>query len=578
MERNTGGLAPPEHVLLTVLGTNPQRARYALEERQIDAQLAPIALYNLLPEVRRPDRVLALCTTEARKDSWLSLNEELGDRCQPVEIVAGDTQEDVNRFLATVTSNIPERVDLTVDVTHGFRHFSFLTYVAVLYLAALHGVRIRGAYYGMLNKHPKLSPFLDLRPLLDLPSWIHALEVLRDSGSTEPMARILRDGPDSQAARGSARDLAAVSEAYLSGLPLELGQQASNIRKYRLRSLRRLLGDSHRLPLADKLIERLDEILEPLALTSPPAGPGWKNQIRTSKTELQRQARIIDSLRDRGGFATALRLMREWVVSWVIWRTAPEDDWLNRSVRHDAETLLHAIKEIRNTEEHGVLTDAQRRVGGFWDALAEVRNAYAHHGMRGDDLVRDRSIKATRDRVVRVWEETLRECPCFDLSLSDSFQGRILVSPIGMRPGVLFSALQACRTCGDREDPALCLIICSPETQGRIAEALRYAKYVGKMEPVLLEDAFGGGSETISRLAHSTRRHFIGATEVLVNITGGTTMMGLAAEKLAAAARSLACPVRRFGLIDRRPPEHQEVDPYQAGEPFWLDAGNEDAN
>ena len=108
-------------------------------------------------------------------------------------------------------------------MTHGLRHFAFLTYVAVLYLAALRSVRIRAAYYGMLNRHPSPSQFLDLRPLLDLPRWVHALEVLRDTGSTLPMATTLRDGPDSQPARDSARDLTALSEAYLSSLPLEFG-------------------------------------------------------------------------------------------------------------------------------------------------------------------------------------------------------------------------------------------------------------------------------------------------------------------------------------------------------------------
>ena len=55
--------------------------------------------------------------------------------------------------------------------------------------------------------------------------------------------------------------------------------------------------------------------------------------------------------------------------------------------------------------------------------------------------------------------------------------------------------------------------------------------------------------------------------------------MGLVAEALAAAARKLACPVRRFGLIDRRPPEQQDTDPYQAGETFWLDSAEDvDAN
>ena len=53
--------------------------------------------------------------------------------------------------------------------------------------------------------------------------------------------------------------------------------------------------------------------------------------------------------------------------------------------------------------------------------------------------------------------------------------------------------------------------------------------------------------------------------------------MGLAAEALASTARGMARPVRRFGLIDRRPADRQMADPYQTGEPFWLDRpGDED--
>ena len=574
MDLSTGGQTSTEHVLLTVLGTNPSKARYALEDRQTDARIAPIALFNLLPESERPDRVLALCTTEARRDTWPLLENDLGKRCQtePIDI-AGETQDGVNTFLQTVTGAIPEDVDLTVDVTHGFRHFSFLTYLAVLYLAALRRVKIRGAYYGMLNPHPTHSPFLDLRPLLDLPRWVHALEVLRETGSTLPIANLLSDGPDSEPARDNVRDLTALSGTYLSGLPLELGWQVRNFLKFRPKPLRRLLRRGHRLPLTDDLVKVLSEIVEPFALADRPRGQGWKNQIRITKSELQRQVRIIDDLLDHGSFATAVGLMREWTVSWVIWRWGDEGDWLSRNVRRDAETRLHAIRAIEGDQELAAsLSDEQRKVGRFWKDLAEVRNAYAHHGMRGDDLVRDRQVEAARNRVLEVWKETLHTCPNYDLSIGDPPGGRVLVTPIGMRPGVLFSAVQACRAHGDRTDPARCLVICSPETEGFIAQATQRANYRGAVELLRFEDAFGGGSDAIRRLTRPARRHFIGITEVLVNVTGGTTLMGLAAEELAGEARSLACAVSRFGLIDRRPPARQDADPYQAGEPFWLNA------
>ena len=154
----------------------------------------------------------------------------------------------------------------------------------------------------------------------------------------------------------------------------------------------------------------------------------------------------------------------------------------------------------------------------------------------------------------------------------------MLVSPIGKRPGVLFSAVHACRTDGGGGEPVLCLAVCSGESQGMVAEALQRACYAGAVEPLVFDDAVGGGRSEIEHLVQAARPHFVGAGDVVVNVTGGTTLMGLAAEALATAARDLACPVRRFGLIDRRPPSEQESEPYRAGEPFWLDiAENDDA-
>ena len=231
LKSNGNGNSVREHLLLSVLGTYSKPARYTLGGREVEARLAPAALLELLPEENRPDRVLALCTPEAeQKQLAVARRCTLGDRF-PVEVVqvsAGDTQQDVDTFLEDVVGAVDQGVGLTVDVTHGFRHFSFLTYFAVLYLAALRGVKIRGAYYGMLNPAGP-SPFLDLRSLLDLPRWVHAVEVLRETGSALPMARNLLDGSGGQPARDNARDLGNFSEAYLSALPLELGWQARNV-------------------------------------------------------------------------------------------------------------------------------------------------------------------------------------------------------------------------------------------------------------------------------------------------------------------------------------------------------------
>lgn len=567
-----GGIAARERLLLTVLGTNPQAAVYSLEGRQAEARLAPAALFDLLPETEKPRCALALCTPEAKRESLPLLEQELRGKCEvePVDVSAGETQEDVNAYLAQVSNAVSgkQNVDLVVDVTHGWRHFSFLTYAAVLYLAALRGVTVRGAYYGLLRRDGP-SPFLDLRPLLELPRWVHALETLRDTGGAAPMAGILGEKSNQKIAR----ELSQFSQGHLSGLPLESGRAAHRIRDQGRKPLKKLLKDGHRLPLAGELVEQLATILEPFALTESVSRNGWKKRVVLSKQELKRQASIVDDLLEHGNIAAALGLMREWTVSWATWRLGGESEWLYRKVRTKATNILGAMAAIiKDAELSGVLTEKQCSLGDFWSNLSSLRNAYHHHGMRPQDLVGDKKQEHELCSIRKFWEGTLRSCPDFSLRIGESPGGRVLVSPIGMRPGVLFSALQSCRA--DGGEPAVCLVICSRETEGSIEEAARRAEYTGAIERLRLDDPYGGRSE-IESLAKKARLLLIGAGEVLVNVTGGTTLMGLAAEELANAARRLACPVRRFGLIDRRPPQQQDAEPYRTGELFRLNSAED---
>ena len=120
----------------------------------------------------------------------------------------------------------------------------------MLYLTSLRGVKIRGAYYGMiegtLQDAPK--PIIDLQPLLELPEWFHAVRMFRDYGTTNPIAdrlqpladtlnqetrRLFKVG-DKEAGKEHSEQLKQVKHsigslekhafAYESALPLELGK------------------------------------------------------------------------------------------------------------------------------------------------------------------------------------------------------------------------------------------------------------------------------------------------------------------------------------------------------------------
>jgi CRISPR-associated DxTHG motif protein len=115
-------------VLVSVLGTDPKDAIYELAGRTQRARLAPIALLHLGDEP--VDEVIALCTAEAADKSLPLLEEGAGSvPVTPSEIPGGVSDEEIGRFLDTFTKSIPEGSELVVDITHGFRHLSFLTEV-----------------------------------------------------------------------------------------------------------------------------------------------------------------------------------------------------------------------------------------------------------------------------------------------------------------------------------------------------------------------------------------------------------------------------------------------------------------
>lgn len=546
-----------EHLLLTVLGTRLQETSYMLRDEQCSARLAPVALYSLLAKEDRPQRLMAVCTASAKCETLPYLEQAMAGLCEvnAIDVPAGESESEVDQFLNNVAEHVAAGAELTLDLTHGFRHLTFLTYFAVLYLSHLRSVKIRGAWYGMLREGS--SPFLDLRPLLDLPKWLHALATFRETGSALPIANLLESTPN--------RDLKLFSEAYLSGLPLEAGLHAQSVCDG-YKPLLKQLKQTHRLPLSEKLAE---EIIDPLKrLTVATEESRCKGSVVLTKEELERQALLIDQLLEHGSHAVALGLMSEWTVSWIACRRK-EERWLERdTVRMSATNLLHAIDAIgKDPELRNIIDEKQRGLGNFWRQLKELRNGFAHHGMRKQKLV-GKEIQVKIKAVKKYWDDTLKFFPQIPVRLGGTACQNILISPLGMRPGVVFSAIKAVGE--TRID--LCLFICSKESSSTVAEALSRAGYDGSREILLLEDAHGGGRPEIDRLTKEAKRLFIGADKVFVNVTGGTTLMGLAAESLAKAARSLACPtVRRFGLIDRRKSNEQENDPYQVGEPFWLD-------
>src|SRR5581483_8937074 len=103
--------------------------------------------------------------------------------------------------------------------------------------------------------------------------------------------------------------------------------------------------------------------------------------------------------------------------------------------------------------------------------------------------------------------------------------GRVLVTPLGHSPGVLFTALR-------RLQPNLALVIASAESAPLVEEACQRAGWDrAGLQVLRVEDAHACFGDA-RRLVDEARPVLLEASEVLVNVAGGTTAMQYLAERL----------------------------------------------
>ena len=578
-----------EHILLTSLGTQARQTKYQWEGRETTAELAPLALVQLLDPSQRPNRVVAVVTQEAEEKTWETFRKgidlALGFEPELVQIPDGSSPDEIRQILEKVARCFPKDAELTLDVTQGLRHFPFIFYALVLYLTSLRGIKVRGAYYGMMESSPRDAPkpIVDLRPLLELPEWFHAVRMFRDQGTTLPIAELLEplgrrlekekeelfkasnhaEGQERIVQVKQVKDavdwLGKHSFAYEAALPLELGR-ASRLLRDSIGNIASMKFDATP-PLAEELTDTIASVAEEAALTGDLARKKgeWKTKAPLDAAELERQAQMIDLYLDRGQLPLAAGLMREWVVSWAVWKSGKTEEterWLNSKVRRRYERRLGAIGAFARDKAS---TSEQEEFGKFWNQLTDdLRNALHHHAMREKALEEPpKSLES-----VRCFWNRLREGE-IDLPVLGSGGGRLLLSPQGTKPGVLFSALKVAQ-------PDTCLVICSAASVGSIGEACEWAGFQGSTEQIELADPHGAFDE-IKASVEQARFHLLDADEVVANVTGGTTLMGLIVQRLVEEAQKLDRPVRRFALIDRRPPAEQDRDPFVQGEHHWLD-------
>jgi hypothetical protein len=261
-----------------------------------------------------------------------------------------------------------------------------------------------------------------------------------------------------------------------------------------------------------------------------------------------------------------LLLLREWIISRCVLARRLEP-WLeyHRS-RLVTEQALGGLVE-RNRANRDSVTIIQGALCRVWDRTTDLRNALAHAGMRLAEVALERRAHDIQELVQ--WCEQHAACDTA-WGLGHALAGQsLLITALGLSPGVLFTALRSASKHADWR----ALVVTSEEAAGKLPEVCERAGWgLSHIQKEIVREPHRCFAEAAG-IAARLRGEIAAFSAVTVNVTGGTTAMQYVVERLGRDAERLGLPVRRIALIDDRAPERQQKEPWVAGQVVELESG-----
>jgi CRISPR-associated DxTHG motif protein len=568
--------------LVCAVGTgNYQETNYHVGERQKSTSLAPIAIGSCVADQGQSLKLVALLTADAEQKHGGRLKAEAeseGWTYTRIEIPKGESEEELWEIFEAFGRELDQGDELVLDLTHGFRHIPALLLSATQYYVSRKKLTLQGIYYGAWEARDaeNNSPIFNMTPLYDLSEWTYGVRLLRDYQFPAPLGEMLDEiqrrshtnphyGQHKfsklQKLGSPLKDLEA---PLISGIPLEAGLAAHRALENAVSAEEEL----EHLPPMREPWQELKEKLEGFALE------GAKQDVCLALEELERQGRLIEGYLQLGNLWAAANLLREWVISAVIFHSGNTDNWLDYGKRRKpVEMKLGALRqwnEQENAHLRGALTEEQRELVQRWDKISKWRNDLAHAGMSKD------MTKFDSDALRGPFEELskkLADARSWSVEIANKTEGTWLITPLGTTPGALFTAIKKAR-------PDRLLVVTSEQGKGLTPEILREA---GREDLsacfAVLDDPFNGFDEARGRM-RSVREEYgldwVRAQDIIVNLTGGTTCLGWAVGRLGSSLNRLSLEPRTVACIDRRSPIEQRDNPFVEGELIDIDEHEEE--
>lgn len=581
-------------VLLTSLSPTPRPTTYYLNNNYATANQSPIALLQLLDKDDFPDEIFILCTDKISKGQFPEVSKEIvkvfndkginfnENNIKDIPIGDKGNYEELWETLTIILNSIPPNVDLTLDITHSFRHFPFIYFTAAIFMQALRGVTIKGIYYGMFIEDDAANNMLDLSLILDMVEWFYAVRTFKETGQASHLINMLdslQKPPEGLSGKdqfvpygkvkGLLRALTDFNYAYAQALPLEVGIHSMRIEKH--------LGEMEftevmktRVPIPEELISSMGDFIIPFSVKNLVDNADVKKKdLPLDRVILEQQANIITAYLQQGYIHHAVGIMREWLVSIALMYNRNSTDtnisWLDfGKVRSKIENQLNVLGKVFASGEKMNLTYEQGWLAEIWHKVQDMRNSLAHHGYREQNvLFGEKKLKEIEDLLNNV-KGKLGDSSWWQIDfIPETTYKIILLSPLGLSKGLLFSAIKHTK-------PDFVVVITSERSQGFINEIMLEAECNAEYMMLSMKEPFSGFVE-VKEITEKVKPLLLQGDELIINITGGTTAMQFIVQEIADNVKNIISNTKTIALVDRRSPEEQRANPYIKGEIVFLD-------
>lgn len=520
-------------------------------------------------------------------------------------IQPGFTKEEVWDIFEIVESQIQDGDQIYFDITHSFRSIPLLSLLLTNYVRVFKkDVEIKGLLYGAFEKLGRLNEvakipieqrivdIVELKEFIKLLDWSNAADRFIVSGDTSQLFTLAKTelAPLKAKLKNSDQNLIHL-EWFIQNLS-RFSQQISTCRTQTLIS------------------ETSRNITENIAVSGQGSTPYVKAlipiiQVAKEKLsgleeneEVLRSHFLVTWCLQHGKLQQGWTIFRENIITYLCRATGYAEHNLNFQFGDDRELIGKAASVIANNRDS---SDWQSPIK---DKQWLVDNLQQNKRLRGLALLLDKTAKYRNDlnhaqfvpdqhsatkfenvlgEYISEFERLVFETSPHDPGFSDAdgigsanqknesrrdTLPRILISPLGMSKGLLYSAIRGL-------EPDHVVVITSTAAAAELPEIIQASSYAGSMNVAQVADPFTCFADL--EIVLPTVFEGLGGRnecEIILNITGGTTALQYLLQQIERELLLKGYSVRKVAFVDRRPSQEQRDTPYVQGEHFELSPSN----